>query len=94
MLKKPTMSPDTFYVYILECADQTLYIGATNNLTKRVQQHNSAVAGAKYTKARRPVVLKYSEVVDTFAASRAREAELKRLSRREKLALFVDKAVL
>ncbi len=94
MVKKLPVSIDTFYVYILECADQTLYIGATNDLDKRIRQHNGAVSGAKYTKARRPVVLKYSEVVDTFAASRAREAELKRLSRKEKLALFADKSAL
>ncbi len=84
----------SFYAYILECADTTLYIGSTNDLSKRLHEHNHAKNGAKYTKARRPVVLRYSEILDTFAASRAREAALKRLSRKEKLALFAGKTAL
>lgn len=76
-----------FYVYILECADQTLYVGSTNDLVKRLHQHNTAKSGAHYTKIRRPVALKYSEVVDSLALARAREAMLKRLSRADKLAL-------
>jgi len=76
------------HVYILECADGTLYVGCTNDLAKRLRQHNGAKAGAHYTKIRRPVVLKYSERFRIFAKARAREAELKRLTRKEKLALI------
>jgi putative endonuclease len=76
------------FTYILECADKTLYIGCTNDLQKRLRQHNGAKAGAHYTKIRRPVVLKYSETFRTLAKARARETELKRLSRKEKLALL------
>jgi putative endonuclease len=79
------------YVYILECADKTLYVGSTNDLEKRLKQHNGAKAGAHYTKIRRPVVLKYKEAVRTLAKARAREAELKRLPRRKKLELLVRK---
>jgi putative endonuclease len=78
----------TYFVYILECADKTLYIGITNDLKKRVMAHNTSKTGAKYTKARRPVVLKYSEKVRTRSAALKREYALKQLSRQEKLKLF------
>ncbi len=81
-------SPENFFVYILECADKTLYIGSTNDLEKRLHAHNKLKSGAHYTKIRRPVVLKYSEQVGTFAEMRSREAELKRLSREEKMKLI------
>ncbi len=76
------------FVYILECADTTLYVGSTNNLSKRLKQHNESKQGAHYTKIRRPVILRYSENLATLSAARKREAELKRLSREKKLALF------
>ncbi|MEK7614018.1 MAG: GIY-YIG nuclease family protein [Patescibacteria group bacterium] len=76
------------HVYILECADGTLYVGATNDLEKRVKQHNESKQGAHYTKIRRPVVLKYSEKYKTLGEARSREAEIKRLTRAQKLALF------
>lgn len=75
-------------MYILECADTSLYVGCTNNLEKRLKQHNGSKQGAHYTKIRRPVVLKYSELFKTLARARAREAEIKRWKREEKLALF------
>jgi putative endonuclease len=77
-----------WYVYILECADKTLYIGSTNNLEKRLHAHNHLKSGAHYTKIRRPVVLKYFEICKTFSSARAREHSLKQLSRKEKLNLF------
>jgi putative endonuclease len=76
------------FVYVLECADKTLYVGCTNDLERRVKQHNGAKAGAHYTKIRRPVILKYFERFRTLAKARAREAEIKRLSRKEKLLLI------
>ena len=76
------------YVYILECADKTLYVGCTNDLQKRLRQHNNSKSGAHYTKIRRPVLLRYSEQFKNLSEARAREAELKRLSRAEKLAIF------
>lgn len=81
-----------FYTYMLECADGTLYIGATNDLDRRVHQHNHAKQGAHYTKIRRPVLLKYSETFTTLKEARSREAELKRLSREKKLQLLNAKS--
>lgn len=77
-----------FYAYILRCADDTLYAGCTDDLEKRLHEHNHAKAGAHYTKIRRPVSLVYSEKFRTLAKARAREAELKRLTREEKLAMI------
>ena len=71
--------------YILECADKTLYVGCTNDLEKRLKQHNTAKAGAHYTKIRRPVVLRFSQRFRTLAKARAREAEIKRWTRKQKL---------
>jgi putative endonuclease len=79
------------FVYILECADKTLYVGCTNNLEKRLNQHNNLKSGAHYTKIRRPVFLKYFEKYRTLKRGRAREAELKRLERGEKLELIKNK---
>jgi len=78
----------TFVVYILECSDGTLYVGCTNDLEKRLHQHNHLKSGAHYTKIRRPVVLVYSEECETFALMRSREAELKRMTRAEKKRLI------
>ena len=76
------------YVYILECFDTTLYIGSTNNLERRLHEHNTLKSGAHYTKIRRPVVLKYTEKFTTLHDARKREVELKKLSRKEKRKLF------
>ncbi len=80
----------THYVYILECADKSLYAGCTNNLEKRLDQHNNSKSGAHYTKIRRPVTLKYSESFETLKEARKREAELKRLPRKKKLELIAS----
>lgn len=80
----------TFVVYILQCSDGTLYTGSTNDLEKRVHAHNHLKGGAKYTRARRPVKLAYSEICVDLGAARKREAEIKRLTREEKLQLIAD----
>ena len=77
-----------YSVYILECADKTLYIGCTNNIERRIREHNTSKRGAHYTKIRRPVLLKYFETFKTLKSARAREAELKRWSRKEKMMLY------
>ena len=76
-----------FYVYILECADGTYYIGSTSDLERRVGEHNTSKRGARYTKMRRPVVLCYSEQAVTMSSARVREAALKKLTRAQKAAL-------
>ena len=75
-------------VYILECADNTLYVGSTNNIEKRLHEHNHAKSGAHYTKIRRPVVLTYTETFATLGEARSREAVIKRLTRAKKLDLI------
>lgn len=75
------------YVYILRCADGTLYTGWTNDPARRLRAHNAG-KGAKYTKPRRPVTLVYQEACRDKAAGLRREYEIKRLSRAQKLALI------
>jgi putative endonuclease len=77
-----------YYTYLLVCSDNSLYCGSTNNLEKRVHQHNHAKNGAHYTKIRRPVELVYSEEYATYSEARSREAEIKRMSRSEKINLI------
>jgi putative endonuclease len=76
-----------FYVYMLECADHTIYTGYTVNLEKRLIAHNQGTA-SKYTRARLPVTLVYSEAYSSKSEAMRREAALKRLSRADKLALI------
>lgn len=75
------------YTYIVECKDGTLYTGWTNNIEKRIADHNDG-KGAKYTRARRPVVLKYQEVFETKEEAMKREYAIKHLSRSKKEALI------
>ena len=75
------------YAYLLRCADGTLYYGWPNNLEKRVAAH-TAGAGAKYTKSRCPVELAYCEAFATTQEAMRREAQIKRLTRRQKLMLI------
>ncbi|MEK7554546.1 MAG: GIY-YIG nuclease family protein [Patescibacteria group bacterium] len=77
-----------YYVYILECADSSLYVGSTNNIEKRLKEHNGLKSGAHYTKIRRPVVLKYSETFKTFRRARQRESEIKSWRREKKMKLL------
>ncbi len=78
------------YTYIVECADGTLYCGWTNDLEKRICDHNAG-KGAKYTKPRLPVKLVYSEEFDTKEEAMSREWHIKQLSRKEKLKLIDSK---
>lgn len=75
-----------YWVYILRCADDTLYTGISNDVEKRIATHNEG-SGAKYTRSRRPVTLLYSEECADKSAALRREIEIKKLSRAKKLAL-------
>ena len=77
-----------YVTYILECVDKSFYVGCTNNLEKRIKQHNESKWGAHYTKIRRPVILKYSEKFKTLKEARRREAEIKSWRREKKLVLI------
>lgn len=76
-----------WHVYILECADGTLYTGVTNDLTRRVKEHNESPLGAKYTKARRPVVLRYAHPHESRSAAQKEESRIKALPRSAKESL-------
>jgi putative endonuclease len=80
----PRPRPRAWHVYILRCADGSLYTGSTNDLARRVAAH-AAGRGARYTRSRRPVELVWSSRSRSKAAALGREARLKQLSRAEKL---------
>jgi len=82
-----------YFTYILKCADKSLYVGSTNDLQKRLREHNELKSGAHYTKIRRPVVLVYFEKFTTPKQARYREAELKGWRREKKLQLIKKKEV-
>lgn len=71
-------------LYILECKDGTLYTGITDDLPRRIAQHNSG-KGAKYTRGRAPLKLLYSEMCENHSQALKREFAVKQLSREEKL---------
>lgn len=74
-------------VYIVRCADDSLYTGIARHLEGRIKTHNAG-RGAKYTRSRLPVALVYSESVDTRQTALRREIEIKRLERDEKIELI------
>jgi putative endonuclease len=80
-----------YYLYILTCADGTLYTGIATDVARRVEEHNSAKLGAKYTRTRQPVRLSYQsqEFVDRSEASRE-EYRVKQLPRQAKLDLVKE----
>lgn len=73
---------------MLKCNDDTLYTGITTDLDRRVNEHNSSTKAAKYTRARRPLKLIYSEECEDKSSASKREYQLKQLSRVEKLELI------
>ncbi len=77
-----------YYLYIVRCSDKTLYTGIAKDVQKRVAEHNTSDLGAKYTKARRPVKLIYSKKFKTRSTVSRAEAQIKKLSRKEKLNLI------
>ena len=76
-----------YYIYIVQCSDKTYYSGYTKNLKRRVDEHNNSKKGAKYTSARRPVKLVYSEKFDSLSDALKREYEIKGMTRERKINL-------
>ena len=74
-------------LYILECADGSLYTGITTDLERRFRRHNEGRA-TKYTRTRRPLKIVHTEFCDNESSARRREAEVKKLKRAEKLELI------
>jgi putative endonuclease len=87
----PELQPkDDWLVYLARCADGSLYTGITNDLEARLAAHNSG-KGAAYTRGRLPIVMVFTEMAGTRSAALRREAEIKSLSRPEKLRLVRNK---
>lgn len=84
---KTSQNVATWVVYIVQCADGTFYTGITNNLERRLKQHNAGTA-SRYTRYRLPVTLIYQEVQPTKSAALKRELEIKKLSRKAKQRLI------
>ncbi|MDH5185029.1 MAG: GIY-YIG nuclease family protein [Gammaproteobacteria bacterium] len=80
-----------WFVYLLECADQSLYTGITTDLERRVDEHNGSKLGARYTRSRRPVRLLYHERYDDRSSATQREIQIKRFSRKEKIQLTLNR---
>ena len=80
-----------WYVYMVRCSDDSLYTGVTTDVERRVGEHNSILKGAKYTKARQPVELVYKKRKKNRSYAQKEEAQLKKLSRAEKLLLLESK---
>lgn len=76
-----------WYVYILRCADDTLYTGISTDVEKRLEAHRSG-RGAKYTRSRCPLTLVYREVCGSHSQALKRECRIKSMTRQEKLQLI------
>jgi putative endonuclease len=85
------IAASAWFVYLLRCADGTLYTGITTDVARRLAEHNGeAGGGARYTRSRRPVTLAYFESAADRAAAARREAAIRRLDRARKLALCAN----
>ena len=83
------MTKNSWFIYMVRCADNSLYTGIAKDVERRILEHNSGdTSGAKYTKARRPVELVYQEACKSRTIASKREYEIKQLSRQEKEELF------
>jgi len=77
-----------WFVYMLRCADQSLYTGVTTDLERRLKEHNAVKSVTRYTRARQPVSLVYHEVVSSRTLACKREAQIKKLTRAQKEVLI------
>lgn len=77
------MAPEPCWVYIMECNDGSFYTGVSNNISKRLEQHNNGL-GAKYTNSRKPVSLVYFEKHSSRSEAMKREYAIKQLTRQQK----------
>jgi putative endonuclease len=88
------MGTNLYCVYIVECADGTLYTGIAKDVKARVHAHNHRKSGARYTSTRRPVKLVYSEKHRNFASAIKKEIKIKGWSRSRKIKLVEKKTVI
>jgi putative endonuclease len=82
----------TWWIYIMQCKDQTLYTGVTTDLERRLNEHNgkgpTAAKGAKYTRVRRPIKIVYTEICENRSKACKRESAIKKLTRTNKFKLI------
>jgi putative endonuclease len=84
-----SMKKPKWKVYIIQCADSTLYTGCTNNLESRLRKHNQG-NGAKYTRGRSPITLRYTKECNSRSEAQQLEYEIKQLNREEKIQLIAN----
>lgn len=93
MAKRPQPEPQgdggPWFLYIVECRDGSLYTGITNDIERRLKQHNEGTA-ARYTRSRRPVRLRYREACESRSAALLREFSVRLLLPKEKRALVAE----
>jgi putative endonuclease len=89
--RRPVIDVPEWFVYILRCADGTLYTGITTDPERRVHEHNHLKSAAAYTRARRPVCLVYSESCASRADAARREYAIRRLDRKAKTSLVMQR---
>jgi putative endonuclease len=90
--KSRAVGVSRWYVYVLRCADDTLYTGIAVDVARRVDEHNSHDRlAARYTRGRRPVSVVYQEALPTRAEAARREHAIKRLNRRDKERLIAER---
>jgi putative endonuclease len=75
-----------WYLYIAQCRDGTLYVGVAKDVNKRIAEHNSTNK-CRYTRFRKPLKLFHKEICENYSIARKRESEIKKFSRKKKLAL-------
>ena len=90
MTEQPGSSAETWFVYILQCADGSLYTGITKDVSRRCEEHNAGTA-SRYTRSRLPVSVAYQEVQATRSLALKRELAIKAMSRQEKQALITNR---
>lgn len=88
--KKKVVKRDQYFVYLLRCADESIYTGMTNDVARRLKRHQSG-AGARYTRMKGAVEVVYTEKCETMGEALKREAAIKRWSRQKKLDLITTK---
>ena len=87
-MTEPQKSASEWFVYIIRASDQTLYTGITTDPVRRLAEHQSGKAGAKYFRGRSAIEMVYVEASDNRSTASIREAAIKKLSRSEKLTLI------
>ncbi|MDH3787482.1 MAG: GIY-YIG nuclease family protein [Xanthomonadales bacterium] len=87
-MKLPEIPRVAWFVYIIRADDDSLYTGITTDVERRFQEHLEGPSGARYFNGRKPVEIVHIETLDSRSSASIREAEIKRMSRQQKLKLF------